>query len=184
MNYFINNIHFFHEHLSEKSDFAPRLLADVDEMSQQLITSWNAVIREVDHVYYLGDFATHPQYEKVNTETLKLVTQPRGTIHLIKGSHDSHAFFRYLEKNGPRLTDGSSKFYFYNVGATVRFDYQQYYLTHYPVLLRPNDTTRDLHGHIYHYSVSTKDDVNVGVDTPERKFLKEKLPFGISLSEQ
>lgn len=64
MNYFISDMHFFHEHLLGKNDFAPRLFANVDEMNQQLITSWNAVIKETDHVYHLGDLAMHPQYEK------------------------------------------------------------------------------------------------------------------------
>ncbi|HFX3845654.1 TPA: metallophosphoesterase [Enterococcus faecium] len=184
MNYFISDMHFFHERLLGKNDFAPRLFANMDEMNQQLITSWNAVIKETDHVYHLGDLAMHPQYEKANAEILELVTQLQGTIHLIKGNHDSRAFFRYLEKNDPRLTDGSPKFYFYDVGAIVKFDHQQYYLTHYPMLLGPNDTIRNLHGHIHHYSVPIENDVNVGVDAPERELLKEKLPFGTPLSEQ
>lgn len=73
---------------------------------------------------------------------------------------------------------------FYDVGAIVKFDHQQYYLTHYPMLLGPNDTIRNLHGHIHHYSVPIENDVNVGVDAPERELLKEKLPFGTPLSEQ
>lgn len=44
MNYFTSDMHFFHERLLGKNDFAPRLFANVDEMNQQLITSWNAVI--------------------------------------------------------------------------------------------------------------------------------------------
>lgn len=63
MNYFTSDMHFFHERLLGKNDFAPRLFANVDEMNQQLITSWNAVIKETDHVYHLGDLAMHPQYE-------------------------------------------------------------------------------------------------------------------------
>lgn len=93
------------------------------------------------------------------------------------------ALFPLFRKNDPRLTDGSPKFYFYDVGAIVKFDHQQYYLTHYPMLLGPNDTIRNLHGHIHHYSVPIENDVNVGVDAPE-ELLKEKLPFGTPLSEQ
>lgn len=52
------------------------------------------------------------------------------------------------------------------------------------MLLGPNDTIRNLHGHIHHYSVPIENDVNVGVDAPERELLKEKLPFGTPLSEQ
>ncbi|OTE88367.1 metallophosphatase, partial [Escherichia coli] len=54
MNYFTSDMHFFHERLLGENDFAPRLFANVDEMNQQLITSWNAVVKETDHVYHLG----------------------------------------------------------------------------------------------------------------------------------
>ena len=50
MNYFTSDMHFFHERLLGKNDFAPRLFANVDEMNQQLITSWNAVIKETELV--------------------------------------------------------------------------------------------------------------------------------------
>ena len=53
MNYFTSDMHFFHERLLGENDFAPRLFANVDEMNQQLITSWNAVVKETDHVYHL-----------------------------------------------------------------------------------------------------------------------------------
>ncbi len=45
MNYFTSDMHFFHERLLGENDFAPRLFANVDEMNQQLITSWNAVVK-------------------------------------------------------------------------------------------------------------------------------------------
>lgn len=52
------------------------------------------------------------------------------------------------------------------------------------MLLGPNDTIRNLHGHIHHYSVPIGNDVNVGVDAPERELLKVKSPFGTPLSEK
>ncbi len=61
-------------------------------MNQQLINSWNKVVKETDHVYHLGDLAMHPQYEKGSQDILELVQQLNGTIHLIKGNHDSRAF--------------------------------------------------------------------------------------------
>lgn len=177
-------MHFFHKNLLGKNDFAPRLFETVEEMNQQLITSWNAVVKEADQVYHLGDLAMHPQYEKGSQDVLELVQQLKGTIHFIKGNHDSRAFFRYLEKHDPGMGNGAKKFYFYDVGTIVKFNHQQYYLTHYPMLLGPNDSVRNLHGHIHHYSVPIGNDVNVGVDAPERDFFKKKLPFGTPLSEK
>ncbi|OZS40743.1 metallophosphatase [Enterococcus hirae] len=183
MNFFISDMHFFHKNLLGKNDFAPRLFASVEEMNQQLINSWNKVVKETDHVYHLGDLAMHPQYEKGSQDILELVQQLNGTIHLIKGNHDSRAFFRYLEKHGPGNKVGSKKFYFYDVGTIIKFNHQQYYLTHYPMLLGSNDSIRNLHGHIHHYSVPIGNDVNVGVDAPERELLKVQQPFGTPLSE-
>ena len=51
------------------------------------------------------------------------------------------------------------------------------------MLLGPNDSIRNLHGHIHHYSVPIGNDVNVGVDAPERELLKVQQPFGTPLSE-
>ena len=184
MNFFISDMYFFHKNLLGKNDFAPRLFETVEEMNQQLITSWNAVVKEADQVYHLGDLAMHPQYEKGSQDVLELVQQLKGTIHFIKGNHDSRAFFRYLEKHDPGMGNGAKKFYFYDVGTIVKFNHQQYYLTHYPMLLGPNDSVRNLHGHIHHYSVPIGNDVNVGVDAPERDFFKKKLPFGTPLSEK
>ena len=183
MNFFISDMHFFHKNLLGKNDFAPRLFASVEEMNQQLIDSWNKVVKETDHVYHLGDLAMHPQYEKGSQDILELVQQLNGTIHLIKGNHDSRAFLRYLEKHDPGNKVGSKKFYFYDVGTIIKFNHQQYYLTHYPMLLGSNDSIRNLHGHIHHYSVPIGNDVNVGVDAPERELLKVQQPFGTPLSE-
>ncbi|HFU6521809.1 TPA: metallophosphoesterase [Enterococcus hirae] len=183
MNFFISDMHFFHKNLLGNNDFAPRLFASVEEMNQQLIDSWNKVVKETDHVYHLGDLAMHPQYEKGSQDILELVQQLNGTIHLIKGNHDSRAFFRYLEKHDSGNKVGSKKFYFYDVGTIIKFNHQQYYLTHYPMLLGSNDSIRNLHGHIHHYSVPIGNDVNVGVDAPERELLKVQQPFGTPLSE-
>ncbi|EPH93625.1 Ser/Thr phosphatase family protein [Enterococcus faecalis 13-SD-W-01] len=183
MNYFISDTHFFHEKLLGQNDFAPRLFNTVEEMNQALVTSWNEVVTEKDVVYHLGDIAMHPQYEKGSAEILTVLLQLNGKIHFIKGNHDSRAFFRYLEKYNPDMPDGEKKFAFSDVGSIVKFNHQQYYLTHYPMLLGQKDPIRNLHGHIHHYSVPIAAVVNVGVDAPERAFLGE-VSFGVPLSEK
>ena len=88
-----------------------------------------------------------------------------------------------MERHDPWKKEGKQKFHFYDVGVIIKFNHQQYYLTHYPLLLGGNDKIRNLHGHIHHYSVPIGNDVNVGVDAPERELLKAKRPFGTPLSE-
>ncbi|MGO3913059.1 metallophosphoesterase [Enterococcus viikkiensis] len=183
MKYFISDTHFFHENLLGDNDFAPRLFDSVEEMNQQMVDAWNAVVNEKDTVYHLGDVAMHPQYEQGFSDIYKILVQLKGKIVFIKGNHDSRTFFKYLEKHDPGMENGAPKFEFQDVGAIVKFNHHQYYLTHYPMLLGKTVNIRNLHGHIHNYSMPIAEDINVGVDAPERNFLKNKLPFGTPISE-
>jgi calcineurin-like phosphoesterase family protein len=55
-------------------------------------------------------------------------------------------------------------------------------MTHYPMMLGIAPQIINLHGHIHHYSVSAKENINVGVDTPEAGYLNYKIPFGTPFS--
>lgn len=182
MRFFIADTHFFHEQLLGDNDFAPRLFETVEAMHQVMIASWNQVVKPTDTVYHLGDVAMHPQYEKGNAAVLAILTQLAGKIVFIKGNHDSRAFFNYLAEHDPGV-EGGPKFAFEDVGAIVKFNHHQYYLTHYPMLLGQTKNIRNLHGHIHHYSVPIADNINVGVDAPERSLLPQPVPFGTPLSE-
>jgi calcineurin-like phosphoesterase family protein len=183
MKYFISDTHYFHDNLLGDNDFAPRLFDSVEEMNQQMITAWNNVVNEKDTVYHLGDVAMHPLYEKGFKDILEQLVQLTGKIVFIKGNHDSRTFFRYLAAHDPKLANGENKFEFHDVGAIVKFNHHQYYLTHYPMLLGKTLNIRNLHGHIHNYSMPIAEDINVGVDAPERGFLRDPLPFGTPISE-
>ncbi|MCI1902989.1 metallophosphoesterase family protein [Enterococcus hirae] len=182
MKYFTADTHFFHAALLGQNDFAPRLFATVDEMNQAMIDSWNARVKPRDHVYHLGDIAMHPAHQAGNPAVLAILSELHGFITFIKGNHDYSSFLQYLAANDPGNL-GQSKFSFEKVGAIVKFNHYQYYLTHYPLMLGPNRNIRNLHGHIHHYSVPIADNVNVGVDAPEREFLTPPLAFGAPISE-
>ena len=55
-------------------------------------------------------------------------------------------------------------------------------MTHYPMMLGIVKQIINLHGHIHHYAVPVKENINVGVDTPETRYLKEPVPFGTPFS--
>lgn len=181
--FFIADTHFYHETLLGIDDFAPRPFDTVEEMHQEMIKNWNAVVREKDIVYHLGDIAMHPKYEKGNDEILSVIEQLNGKIIFIKGNHDSRAFFNFLAANDPHLPSGEKKFEFHDVGVIIKFNHHQYYMTHYPMLLGTTVNIRNLHGHVHHYSVPIAEDINVGVDAPERDYLSKPAPFGSPLSE-
>lgn len=182
MNFFTADTHFFHEALLGENDFAPRPFETIEKMHQVMIASWNHVVTDHDTVYHLGDVAMHPAYEKGFPEVLALIDQLQGKIVFIKGNHDTRSFFRYLKNNDPGLL-GKPKFLFEDVGALIKFDHQQFLLTHYPMLLGITKNSRNLHGHIHHYSVPIAENLNVGVDAPELNFLTQPRPFGQPISE-
>ncbi|KRN01184.1 phosphoesterase or phosphohydrolase [Levilactobacillus senmaizukei DSM 21775 = NBRC 103853] len=183
MNYFTADTHFFHKDLLGMSDFAPRPFDSVEEMNQRIIDSWNDRVAPTDTVYHLGDIAlyfTHPA-SKSNEAVGEVLSQLNGHLELIKGNHDSRALFKYLAANNP-IDHGRTKYAFHDVGALIKYDHRQYYLTHYPMMMGIVKQIINLHGHIHHYAVPVKENINVGVDTPEQKYLDEKLPFGTPFS--
>lgn len=178
MRYFTADTHFFHEDLLGKNDFAPRLFKTVAAMHDTMIKNWNAVVRETDEVYLLGDVAMHPEHEAGFPEIFALLERLNGQIIFIKGNHDSRSFFNYLKRH-----DVNHKFSFADVGLILKFNHHQFFLTHYPMLLGITKNSINLHGHIHHAMLPIKENINVGVDAPEREFLKPALGFGTPISE-
>ena len=52
--WFTSDIHFGHESMIEK---CRRPFKDVDAMDEHIITTWNRMVGERDHVFILGDFS-------------------------------------------------------------------------------------------------------------------------------
>ncbi|GEO70688.1 metallophosphoesterase family protein [Levilactobacillus acidifarinae] len=183
MQYFTSDTHFFHKDLLGMNDFAPRPFPDVETMNQTIIDHWNARVEPTDTVYHLGDIAlyfTHPAV-KSDEAVADVLSQLNGHLELIKGNHDSRALFKYLAAHNP-IDHGQPKYAFHDVGALIKYDHRQYYMTHYPMMLGIVHQIINLHGHIHHYAVPVKENINVGVDTPEQRYLAHPVPFGTPFS--
>ncbi|KRN27484.1 phosphoesterase or phosphohydrolase [Lactobacillus selangorensis] len=183
MKYFIADTHFFHKQLLGNNDFAPRPFPSVEVMDQTMIDNWNARIADKDEVYHLGDIAMAPGNQPGEAQVDQILNQLKGQLILIKGNHDSRALFKYIDKHNYDVLPGKPKFRFADVGVLMKFDHAQYYLTHYPMMMGIVHQIYNLHGHIHHNMVPIAEDINVGVDAPERDLLAHKLPFGTPLSE-
>ncbi|MFD1125972.1 metallophosphoesterase [Lentilactobacillus raoultii] len=185
MQFFTADTHFFHERLLGISEFAPRPFLTVEDMNDTIIENWNRRVGKDDVVYHLGDIAilhTKPEKEAYK-RIFEILKQLNGRLVLIKGNHDSRNLFKYLAKHN-YLVDNHPKFEFHDVGVLIKMNHCQYYLTHYPMMMGIVKQIINLHGHIHHYSVPIKEDINVGVDTPEVDYLKHKPPFGTPFSQQ
>ncbi len=187
MQYFTSDTHFFHERLLGMSEFAPRPFLNVEDMNDTIVNNWNARVKDGDVVYHLGDIAilhTRPE-KKAYQEIFEVLNSLNGRLVLIKGNHDPRNLFKYLEKNNYQVDNaGHNKFEFHDVGVLIKMNHVQYYMTHYPMMMGIVKQIINLHGHIHHSSVPIKEDINVGVDTPETDYLDNKPPFGTPFSQQ
>lgn len=184
MQYFTADTHFFHERLLGLSEFAPRPFLTVEDMNETIINNWNKRVGPDDIVYHLGDIAIlHTRPEKVALEKIfEVLDQLNGRLVLIKGNHDSRALFKYLQQHNHPVGN-HNKFEFHDVGVLIKMNRRQYYMTHYPMMLGIVKQIINLHGHIHHYAVPVKENINVGVDTPETDYLTQKPPFGTPFSQ-
>lgn len=83
MIYFTSDLHLGHENILR---FANRPFDSVKEMNRTLIANYNALVREEDTVYILGDLT----YRIPLTEAETLIAKLNGRKHLIKGNHDKN----------------------------------------------------------------------------------------------
>ncbi|MBB1062639.1 metallophosphoesterase [Limosilactobacillus fastidiosus] len=183
MQFVTADTHFLDEHLLGIDKFAPRPFLTVEQMDQEIVQNWNELVGENDTVYHLGDIAVYfakPQskaYEKI----FEILNSLNGHLVLIKGNHDNRGLFKYLAKNN-YFFEGKPKFSFHDVGVLLKYDHCQYYLTHYPMMLGIAPQIINLHGHIHHYAVPAKENINVGIDSPEIDYLlPERVSFGAPL---
>ncbi|MCM1089997.1 MAG: metallophosphoesterase [Butyrivibrio sp.] len=90
MNYYISDLHLFHESIIKYDN---RPFESLDEMHRTILTNWNSVVTNGDIVYILGDISLRGK----NEELIALVAQLKGRKVLIKGNHDDISDYRYKQ---------------------------------------------------------------------------------------
>ena len=79
---------------------------------------------------------------------------------------------------------GRPKFSVHEVGTRMKFAHYEVFSTHYPLLFGLTKNKINLHGHIHHASIHHKENINVGIDSPDRDYLPtDSVTFGAPLSE-
>jgi len=145
--WFTADTHFGHENIIK---FMKRPFANVDEMDEAMIQTWNNTVQPKDTVYVLGDFSFH-NVEKTNY----ILNRLNGSRMLIKGNHDSR---KNLKK-----THGWEwvKDYF-----ELRHEGQLTVLSHYPfeVWRDSHRGSWHLHGHSHGTLPNKGKRRDVGVD--------------------
>jgi calcineurin-like phosphoesterase family protein len=97
--FFTGCTHFGHKNII---NLAGRPFVDVDEMNEELVRRWNAVVAPHDKVYHLGDVA----WDKRGLDFLKRL---KGSIVILPGNHDSASdLARYYREGDGRIIIGES----------------------------------------------------------------------------
>lgn len=91
--YFTSDTHFGHKMMAEKI----RGFSSSEEMDEELIRRWNAVIPKNGHVFHLGDlsFRNRPKTESI-------LARLNGVKYLVSGNHDhgskkAYAAFQWIK---------------------------------------------------------------------------------------
>ena len=155
--YFTSDNHFFHKNIITSCH---RPFKDEFEMNDVMVDNWNAVVKEDDVVFCLGDFAWGG-FTKWKTIRDCL----NGHIILIKGNHDM--------KNGPKNPEQEKELFDYvTYQMQLRIEGRPVYLNHYPFLCyggvyrEPQYQVWALHGHIHLGPNSLE-----GKDVPRMEYL-------------
>lgn len=90
MNYYISDLHLFHE-ASIKFDNRP--FGSLEEMHSTILSNWNGVVTNGDTVYILGDMSMRGKSE----DLISFVARLKGKKILIKGNHDDISDYRYKQ---------------------------------------------------------------------------------------
>jgi calcineurin-like phosphoesterase family protein len=112
-----------------------RPFADIDEMNKTLIDNWNARVRDIDHVYIVGDLA----YRSPESAA-KYLEQMRGIKHLIIGNHD---------KSWIKQVQLSSYFESVETMQEIKDSGRKVVLSHYPMMTWPGHESYMVYGHIH-----------------------------------
>lgn len=146
--------HYFHKNVI---GFCERPFVDVEHMNHELIRRYNAEVGEYDTVYFLGDVI----FGGVAKAT-EILSELRGTKHLIIGNHDvQNKAARWLKLGFATVEESG--------------ELEGFKLSHYPYLSEQPDARtfeaqlKDeggwlLHGHVHNFWKQRKRMINVGVD--------------------
>jgi len=159
--FFTADTHFGHKNVIP---YCERPFADVDAMTVGLIDRWNAVVKDGDEVFVLGDFSFYG-----SGKTHDILANLHGSKILIRGNHDD---IKSAEK-AVRLG-----FFQWAPSGRVELGGTEFALSHYPYLGQGDSTEVErfadrrltdnggwlLHGHVHREWKQKGRMINVGVD--------------------
>lgn len=132
--FYISDLHLQHNNVIK---FDNRPFNTIEEMENTLISNWNSVVSNADHVYHLGDFCWGKKDDWI--KYLKLLN---GNIHIIRGNHDLRDFGSDVRKYIVEVSDYKE----------ITDSEKHVIMCHYPIMCYKasyNPNCYMLHGHTH-----------------------------------
>lgn len=141
--FFVSDTHFGHQNILEYEP-VNRPFSSLYEMHEKMIENWNAVVRDEDTVWHLGDVA-------LGRENLEICKRLRGKKKLVMGNHDRYDILEYGN-------------YFEEIYGVASFKMKTI-LTHVPVTDKQfYRYSANIHGHLHSRTMDDKRYINVSVE--------------------
>lgn len=122
--YLTSDLHFNH---NREFIWKARGFTSVQEMNEEIIERYNALVRPDDDVYVLGDSSLGGGDEQILAANKALIERLNGKLHIIRGNHDTGRRVTMYEscKNvvGPVL-----------YADMIHYKGYHFYLSHFPTL--------------------------------------------------
>lgn len=114
-----SDLHFGHD---REFIWGPRGFRSIEEHDEAIIANWNSVVDPDDDVFVLGDLMLGN-----NKHGVECVERLNGTIHLIRGNHDTDT--RWYE-----IYPNIANVYLYGCADIIHYRKYHFYLSHFPTL--------------------------------------------------
>lgn len=149
MIFFSSDYHFGHD---KEFLWGPRGLPSMFANSQAIVGNHNAIVKDEDDVYVLGDLMLGD-----NEYGLQMIKSLKGKLHIILGNHDTDIRIKLYEQL-PNVVE-------ITYAKVIKIGKQHYYLSHYPTICSNYDD-KPYHNHMINLYGHTHQQTNFYNNNP------------------
>lgn len=149
MIFFSSDYHFGHD---KEFLWGPRGLPSMFANSQAIVGNHNAIVKDEDDVYVLGDLMLGD-----NEYGLQMIKSLKGKLHIILGNHDTDTRIKLYEQL-PNVVE-------ITYAKVIKVGKQHYFLCHYPTMTANYDD-KPYHNHMINLYGHTHQQTNFYNNNP------------------
>lgn len=149
MIFFSSDYHFGHD---KEFLWGPRGLPSMFANSQAIVGNHNAIVKDEDDVYVLGDLMLGD-----NEYGLQMIKSLKGKLHIILGNHDTDTRIKLYEQL-PNVVE-------ITYAKVIKVGKQHYFLCHYPTITANYDD-KPYHNHMINLYGHTHQQTNFYNNNP------------------